>query len=316
MAAKKYPTDFRLTGNGAMPVSFLMPGFSQFAPGASNSPSVSSLPAVFNMSPSDRAAASLGLSGLFASSGINAPASAIVSGLSGDSTGLAKGATSWATGNALASMGLGKAAGPLAGIAGNLVVGDKAGAFDSGITGTLAALGGVPGALLGLALSKTGAIDYLYKNLFNLDKYDNPLADGEYAFDDAAGSVPGGDANALVYGDQPSYDFVIPDLGGSFGSSTDFGGSGVTFGDLGGIDWSLPSGGSYTGGDFGYGDNSSWSGNMLGGLDGFSAPSYSGGDFGSFSAPSFSGSDFSMSSGTGGDFGGGWGSFGGGGGYW
>ena len=285
--ANKYPADFRITGNTSVPASFLMPGFSQFAPSAqSQYSSPSSLPAMFNLTPGERAAASTGLAGYLGSQGINAPASAIISGLSGDSTGLAKGATSWATGNILSGLGLGKAAGPIAGIAGNLMVGDKYGAFGSGITSALAAALGPLGLLAGLGLEKTGALDYAYKNLFDLDRNDIPLSDGEYAFDDAVGGIPGGDANAFAYGDSnfdmPSYQFEAPDLGGSFGTSMDFGSSGLGFGDLGNFssgDWSIPASSAWTGGDFGFGDSSSWSGNMLGGLGSFSSPSFSGGDF-------------------------------------
>ena len=335
MATQKYPADFRITGNTSVPASFLMPGFSQFAPSAqSQYSSPSSMPTMFNLTPGERAAAATGLAGYFGKGGINLPASAIVSGLSGDSQGLVKGAGSWATGNILSQLGLGKAAGPLAGIAGNLMAGDKYGAFSSGITGALSAIGGLPGLLIGAILDKTGATDWTYKNLFDLDRNDIPLTGGEYAFDDAVGVIPGGaaagdalaqradgaggaategvhagdlaggDAGALAYGDSnfdmPSYQFEAPDLGGSFGTSMDFGGSGLGFGDLGSIgsgDWSMPASSGWTGGDFGFGDSSSWSGNMLGGL----------GSVGSFYSAPFSSPSLSIPSAPSGGYGGGYG---------
>ena len=305
MATQKYPADFRITGNTSIPASFLMPGFSQFAPSAqSQYSSPSSMPTMFNLTPGERAAASTGLAGVLRNSGINLPASAIVSGLSGDSQGLVKGAGSWATGNILSQLGLGKAAGPLAGIAGNLMAGDKYGAFSSGITGALSAIGGLPGLLIGAILDKTGATDWTYKNLFDLDRNDIPLTGGEYAFDDAVGGIPGGDAGALAYGDSnfdmPSYQFEAPDLGGSFGTSMDFGSSGLGFGDLGSVgsgDWSMPASSGWTGGDFGFGDSSSWSGNMLGGL----------GSVGSFYSAPFSSPSLSIPSAPSGGYGGGYG---------
>lgn len=296
MASKNRP-DFRIVQGSPLPVSFLLPGM-----GAGiGSPSSGGLGAYkgLGLSPSQQKALTTGLGALAASQGINAPISALVSGLNADVPGILGGATGWLGANAAAQMGLGPYAGLIGNAIGGLVRGFSSdggiapkmdatmGALSSALASPLGPLGAFAAPLIGKVLEKTGIEDFIAKNIVA------PLT-GDYV-----NMTPGFDWKTIGTGfDLGSADFSLPpiidfgNIGDNFSFTDYFSTPGVM------NPSSLPSGLSL--GDLGSGISMpSFDLGSLGGFGGISMPSLDFGSLGSlgdFSSPA----GFSM-----GDLGGG-----------